>query len=142
MEKIIRNILKMDQDIRKFYGLYYIVFITILVFFLVMLEENFEIVILMGFWVAVSFFLLVLPCMRDFSRAISGKYYRVEGVAEEKYKDILTWRVLDIYTSEGRKICNINVWHKEQISNSYVVIEYLPHTKFGRVKKYREKDRD
>lgn len=55
MEKIIRNILKMDQDIRKFYGLYYIVFITILVFFLVMLEENFEIVILMGFWVAVSF---------------------------------------------------------------------------------------
>ena len=70
MEKIIRNILKMDQDIRKFYGLYYIVFITILVFFLVMLEENFEIVILMGFWVAVSFFLLVLPCMRDFSRAI------------------------------------------------------------------------
>lgn len=134
MEKIIRSILRMDKGIRKFYILYFMVFITILGFFIVMLEENFGIIILMGSWVVVSFLLLVMPCLRDFTSAISGKYYRIEGMAKEKHKDILTWKVLDICTSKGEKICNINVWYKKQINNNYVVIEYLPHTKFGRIK--------
>ena len=133
MEKIIRSILRMDKGIRKFYILYFMAFITILGFFIVMLEENFSITILMGSWVVVSFLLLVMPCLRDFTSAVSGTYCRIEGRAKEKGKDIYSWRLLDIYTNDGNRVCNINVWEKKQVNNKYVVIEYLPNTKFGKV---------
>lgn len=139
MERMIKNLLKMDKNIIKFYSIYLGVFFGILtLFFASIILWGWALKILFAVWVLISYFFLFLPCMKDFSDARSGKYCIVEGKILEENRAVESWRVIIVVSKKGECVKGINVLCKFRLNNLYGRIEYLPHTRFGRIQKIQE----
>lgn len=130
MKDIIDKFMKMDGSIRKFYLIYIMAFgVIVLLFIVALLDWSPVEKIFMGVWCVIFFYMLIVPCIRDFPRAVKKEYKVILGKIVDKDRGKSVWRVLSI--CEDEKNIQINVFCKKGYDGKYAKIFYLPYTKFG-----------
>lgn len=136
MKHFICIMMKIEKDILKLYFYYFVIFMIVFIQFI--LSES-RIKYLDLFWMIIFFVELIIPCIQDFKYAVEKSYIYVEGVVKDNEKSgadkLFPWKIIEL--AYGNRKVYINVLEHKNINNKYCIIEWLPHTKFGKIREIK-----